>query len=143
MGTKSNNLNTFKILYLVKGTLTLCFSLFFIVYAFLGVLFMESIQVSDSTDGMPFALDYLFFSSFGIIIFIVACIGFLLTISLGILNLLASKYIKDVKNYNFIFAIAMVNCLTGVLGILLGVFTLVELTKPEVKSLFNKNITNE
>lgn len=104
---------------------------------------MESIQVSDSTDGMPFALDYLFFSSFGIIIFIVACIGFLLTISLGILNLLASKYIKDVKNYNFIFAIAVVNCLTGVLGILLGVFTLVELTKPEVKSLFNKNITNE
>ncbi len=143
METKSNNINTFRILYLVKGILTLCFSLFFIVYAFLGVLFMESIQVSDSTDGMPFALDYLFFSSFGIIIFIVACIGFLLTISLGILNLLASKYIKDVKNYNFIFAIAVVNCLTGVLGILLGVFTLVELTKPEVKSLFNKNITNE
>lgn len=143
METKSNNLNTFRILYLVKGILTLCFSLFFIVYAFLGVLFMESIQVSDSTDGMPFALDYLFFSSFGIIIFIVACIGFLLTISLGILNLLASKYIKETKNYNFIFAIAVVNCLTGVLGILLGVFTLVELTKPEVKSLFNKNITNE
>lgn len=112
METKSNNINTFRILYLVKGILTLCFSLFFIVYAFLGVLFMESIQVSDSTDGMPFALDYLFFSSFGIIIFIVACIGFLLTISLGILNLLASKYIKETKNYNFIFAVAVVNCLT-------------------------------
>ncbi len=75
METKSNNINTLRILYLVKAILTLCFSLFFIVYAFLGVLFMESIQVSDSTDGMPFALDYLFFSSFGIIIFIVACIG--------------------------------------------------------------------
>ncbi len=67
----------------------------------------------------------------------------MLTISLGILNLLASKYIKETKNYNFIFAVAVVNCLTGILGILLGVFTLIELTKPEIKPLFNKSSSGE
>ncbi|MEW4925669.1 hypothetical protein [Algibacter sp. 2305UL17-15] len=138
MQNTSNNLNTFRILYLIKGILTLCFSLFFILYGLFGYFFSESIEFSDSTDGMPFSLDVLIFSSIGLIMMVISAIGIFLSIILGTLTLLASKYIKDLKNYNFIFAIAIVNCLTGVLGILLGVFTLVELTKPEIKQLFNK-----
>lgn len=116
------------------------FSVFFIIYGLIGLFFTQSLEATESTDGMPFAADYFFFSFFGSIMIIIACIGLIISIILGILNLLASKYIKEVKNYNFIFAIAVINCLTGVLGILLGVFTLVELTKPGIKSLFNKSL---
>ncbi len=130
MSNIPNNLNTFRILYLIKGILTLGFSLFFILYAGMGLFFNTAIEHSNANNDLPF--------NFGWIFVIIGGIGFIISIAFGILTLLASKYIREVKNYNFIFAIAVVNCLTGVLGILLGVFTLVELTKPEIKQLFNK-----
>jgi hypothetical protein len=74
----------------------------------------------------------------GIIFIVIGVIGLIFCVTLGVLTLLVSKYIKERKNYNFIFAMAIVNCLTGILGILLGVFSLIELNKPEVKKLFGK-----
>jgi len=52
--------------------------------------------------------------------------------------LLASKYIKEQRNYTFIFVVAIVNAITGILGILLAVFTLIELSKPHIKELFQE-----
>lgn len=124
-----NNLSTFRILFLVKGILTLCFSLFFILYAGMGHFF-GSLTDFNHNNEVPF--------NPGIIFIIIGGIGFLICLAIGILTLLASKYIKETKNYNFIFAISIINCLTGILGILLGVFTLIELNKPEVKKLFEK-----
>lgn len=124
-----NNLGTFRILYLVKGILTLCFSLFFMLYAGFGVFFGTMLELDQSND-MPF--------NPGIIFFVIGVIGIIVCITLGVLTLLASKYLNQISNYNFIFAIAIINCLTGILGILLGVFTLIELNKPEVKQLFDK-----
>lgn len=74
----------------------------------------------------------------GNLILVIGAIGFIFAIVIGVLTILASKYIKERRNYNFIFAIAIVNALTGVLGILLAVFTIIELNKPEVKKLFEK-----
>jgi len=130
MEQKQNNLNTFRILFLVKGIITLCFSLFFILYAGIGFFFNTAMKHNPENPELPF--------NFGWIFVIVGGIGLIICVAFGILTLLASKYLKELKNYNFIFTIAILNCITGVLGILLGVFTLVELTKPEVKQLFNK-----
>ena len=130
MTQKHNNLNTFRILFLVKGILTLCLSIFFILYGCMGFLFSSIAENNEAHTEMPF--------NFGWIFIIIGGVGLLFCITLGILTLLASKYLKDIKNYNFIFVIAIINCLTGILGIVLGVFTLIELTKPEVKKLFNK-----
>lgn len=131
MQTTPQNLNTFRILYLVKGILTLCFSIFFILYGCMGFIFGAIAENAETNAELPF--------NFGWVFVIIGGVGLIFCITFGVLTLLASKYFKEVKNYNFIFAIAILNCLTGVLGILLGVFTLVELTKPEVKKLFNKS----
>lgn len=132
-----NNLNTFRTLYLVKGILTLCFSLFFFFYAGMGMFFGTIIEL-DPTQNTPF--------NPGIIFIVIGVIGIIFCVALGILLLMVPKYIRELRNYNFIFAMAIVNCLTGILGILLGVFTLIELSKPEVKALFdtqkNNNSTN-
>ena len=128
--TSSNNLSLFRTLFLVKGILTLCFSLFFILYGGMGLFFASTIAANDSNVDLPF--------NFGYIFVIFGAIGLILCIAFGILTLLASKYLKEIKNYQFIFVVAIINCLTGILGILLGVFTLIELNKPEVKQLFNK-----
>ncbi|RNC84928.1 MAG: hypothetical protein ED556_10120 [Winogradskyella sp.] len=122
-----SKLRTFQILYLVKGILTLVFSLFFVLYAGLGMTF-KTIFENTSTEDLPF--------NPGSIFVIIGIIGFIICVSIGIVTLLASKYIKERRQYNFIFVAAFLNCLTGILGILLGVFTLIEITKPETKAMF-------
>jgi hypothetical protein len=56
-----------------------------------------------------------------------------------ILNLLAAKRIKERMSYTFILVVGILNCFTGMLGIALGVFSIVELNKPDVKALFQRN----
>ncbi|MFY0604257.1 MAG: hypothetical protein JXQ93_09920 [Flavobacteriaceae bacterium] len=126
-----NNLGTFRILFLVKGILTLLASLLFLGYAFIGYFINDFSEFSENSENIPF--------NPSIIFAIIGGIGFVITIAFGILTLYASKYLKELKNYNFIFVVAILNCLTGILGILLGVFTLIEINKPEVKELFQKN----
>lgn len=127
---ENNNLGTYRILFLVKGILTLVFSLFFVFYAMFGVFFSDIIE-QDMDENMPFNPASIFF--------IIGIIGIVVCVIFGILTILASSYINKRKNYNFIFVVAILNCLTGVLGILLGVFSLIELNKPEVKALFYNN----
>jgi len=126
----NHNLNTYRILFLVYGILTLVFSLFFLLYAGAG-LFVEGMIENQVNEDLPF--------NPGNFMTIIGVIGFVFAVVVGILTIIASNYIKALKNYNFVFAMAIVNCLTGILGILLGVFTLIEISKPETKALFFEN----
>ncbi len=128
MNDPAKNLNTFRILFLIKGILTLCLSLFFLLYAGMGAVFTNIDEFSKVSQ--PFNPGYIFI--------IIGVVGTIFSVALGTLALLASKYIKEQKNYNFIFVVAIVNAISGVLGILLAVFTLIELSKSEVKALFGK-----
>lgn len=130
MENTNNNLSTFSILYLVKGILTLSISLFFVFYVFIGFVIGNSDDWIHKTDSLPI--------NPAIIIIAIGAIGLIISIAMGILTLLVSKYLREVRNYNFIFVMAIINCLTGILGILLGIFTIIELMKPEVKQLFFK-----
>jgi len=131
MNNQKNNLDTFKILFLIKGILTLCFSLFFLIYAGIGIFFTEIIENTNTAGSIPFNPGYIFL--------IIGMVGFLFSLTLGILSILTSKYIKEQRNYTFIFVLAIINGITGILGILLAVFTIIELSKPHIKELFGKN----
>lgn len=130
MENLTHNLNIFKTLFLIKGILTLLLALFFIAYALFGGYIVNMASGGDFDD--------ITFNP-AIIFFIVGGVGFVIASVMGVLTLLASKYINEVRNYNFIYVIAILNCLTGILGILLGVFTIIELNKPHVKAFFNKS----
>ncbi len=131
MENLTHNLNIFKTLFLVKGILNLLMALFFICYALFGGYIVNMAGSGGDLDNMTF--------NPAIIFFIIGGVGFVIASVMGVLTLLASKYINEVRNYNFIFVIAILNCLTGILGILLGVFTIIELNKPHIKTLFNKS----
>ncbi len=131
MENLTHNLNIFKTLFLVKGILNLLMALFFICYALFGGYIVNMAGSGGDLDNMTF--------NPAIIFFIIGGVGFVIASVMGVLTLLASKYINEVRNYNFIFVIAILNCLTGILGILLGVFTIIELNKPHIKALFNKS----
>jgi len=127
-----NNLDTYRTLFIVKAILTLCFSLFFVFYMAMGGIFGTAFMLDPNANDMPF--------NPGLIFIIIGGIGFLITIALGILTLIAAKHLGNRTNFTFIFVIAILNCLTGALGIVLGVLTLVELSKPEVKRLFDDQV---
>lgn len=126
----SNNLDTFKTLFIIKGILNLLFSLFFLIYAFIG-FFIPAVEQNNSFEEMPFN----FFAIFQII----GIVGFFISIAFGIMTIVAASYIGKRKHHTYIMVMAVLNCLTGILGILLGVFTIIELQKPHVKALFNQN----
>lgn len=128
METTHNNLDTFRILFIVKGILALCFALIPIIYIFIGS-FIFSQQGDDN--GAQIA---------GTIIAVVGILIFLFLVALGIITILAGNYLGRKTHYTFIFVVAIINCFTGILGIVLGIFTLIELNKPQVKQLFRKNI---
>jgi divalent metal cation (Fe/Co/Zn/Cd) transporter len=130
MNNTPNNLSTFRILFLIKGILTLCFSLVFLIYAGIGAAFSKIPELTNNADSMPF--------NPGNIFLYIGIAGFVITVVLGTLTIIAANYIDKQKNYTFIFVLALVNAITGVLGILLAIFTLIEITKPEVKALLGK-----
>ncbi len=126
----THNLSTFSTLFIVKGVLSFFVSLFFLLYAGMGSVF-SSIPEFQENPEVPF--------NPGMIFIVIGIMGFLICVAMGILNLITAKYIKEQRKYTFVFAIAIVNCLTGILGILLGIFTILEINKPHVKELFEKN----
>ena len=126
----SNNLNTLATLHLVYGILSSLGSLFFIIYILMGAVLSDQV-IQDSPNPPPFDVRMVFT--------IIGSVGIFFCILKAVLNFLTSSYLRKAKNFNFIFATAVINCISGLLGIGLGVFTLVEIHKPHVKELFHRN----
>lgn len=127
MYTEDHNLGIFRILFIIKGIITLLFAILPILYIFLGVFLFEKNQIPDE--------DAHFVAYFMMITGITV---FLILLVLGILTLLTAKYLGEKRNYDFIFVMAVISCITGIFGIILGIFTILELNKPHVKRLFGK-----
>ena len=128
METQSNNLDTFKILFIIKAVFNLFGALFFLGYGFfMSMVFTDA---ATTAQDMPFNI-----SNF---IGIIAGLGFILCLVFAIVTFLAGRYLGKAKNYTFILVVSILNCLTGISGILLGIFTILEINKPHVKVLFEK-----
>ncbi|SDR66400.1 hypothetical protein [Christiangramia echinicola] len=129
MTSEDHNLRIFKILYIIKGILTLVFSIIPLLYIFFGIYLFQfhDKHDDDSTIG-------------GAIVMTIGIVLFLFFVAMGILTLLTAKYLGEKRNYDFVFVMAIINCLTGILGIILGIFTIIELNKTNVKRLFGKPV---
>ena len=125
----TNNLDVLATLHLVYGILSFLGSLFFAIYIFMGAVLGDN-MMQNTPNPPPFDVSWVFI--------IIGSVGIFFCVLKGIFNFLTYSYLRKAKNFNFTFATAIINCLTGVLGIVLGVFTLVEINKPHVKELFYK-----
>ena len=127
MNSEDHNLGIFKILYIIKGIVVLFFAILPLLYIFFGVFLFESEKFQKNDSHIA-----------GVLVIAVGIFVFILLLALGILTLLTARYLGKRTHYDFVFVMAIVNCLTGILGILLGIITILELNKPQVKRLFNK-----
>jgi hypothetical protein len=75
---------------------------------------------------------------FGGCFVVVALIGGLMAAGLVVLLALTGKYLAERRNYTFCQVTACCECLFQPLGTLLGIFTLVVLTRDTVRALFDR-----
>lgn len=128
---EDNNLDTLKILFIIKGVIALLTTLF-VGFMFLGVgtFVAHEIQQEAQQEGLPFN-PAVIISSLGIF-------ALLLSLIMTVMTFLAAKYIGERRNHTFVVIVSIFTCISGLLGLLLGIFALIELHKTHVKPLFGR-----
>jgi len=120
----ADHLRLISVFHYVYGGLIALGSCFFLIYLVLGVVFISSPPASSGRPPPPEA---------GWIFIALGVIFPLIGWTLAGLILYSGRCIAGRRNWMFSLVIAGVMCITGVLGILLAVFTFLVLLRPSVK----------
>jgi hypothetical protein len=100
-------------------------------YMIMGIVFGAVLASAPaSRDAPPPALFGGIFVFVGLFIFIIA-------LTVGILLLKAGRNLSKQNSYTFCFVVACVACLFMPFGTILGIFTILVLTRESVKAIFN------
>src|SRR6267143_3940080 len=116
--------------YIVSGLAAL-FSFFPLLYTIVGGVFIFAARHGTPKPGEALPPDFL-----GWIFVVVGSLLFLLGIAIAICILIAGCSLAKHRHYWFAFAIACVECLFIPFGTILGVFTIIVLSREPVKALF-------
>ncbi|MGC1378787.1 MAG: hypothetical protein WA821_21325 [Anaerolineales bacterium] len=119
--------------YVIAGFAAL-FACFPIIHVVIGIgLFMMGITQSQQTEAFPMVLVGLIFAVVGGTIILVgwvfaACIA------------LAGRFLSQRKHRMFCLVMAGIECTSVPFGTILGVFTIIVLSRPSVKELFTPKV---
>ena len=117
--------------YVVAG-LTAAFSLFPAMYVAMGTVFLTLPESAwEGSEPPPPFVGWLISGIGGC--FLLAIVG------LAILTGLAGRNIARRRRYTFCLVVAAINCLVMPFGTALGVFTIIVLSRPSVKALFERS----
>jgi len=128
-------LRLISIFHYIVGAMEACFGCMGLMHLFIGIsmLISPASWASDGPPPPPFA-GWFFAIAGGALI--------LAGLTAGILTALSGRFIAKRRHRNFSIVIAAIICLFMPFGTVLGVFTLVALTKSEVIELY-KNPTEQ
>lgn len=134
MTYEDTNLRILGVFHYVFGGFVALFSMIPLIYLGLGLLFSLSPAVFESSKGVseaPPVIVGLVFSGIGLV-------GVLVIATLAVLMFLAGRNIHRTRNLNLCTVTAALACFFMPFGTILGVLTLVELNKREVRDLFEQ-----
>jgi hypothetical protein len=104
-----------------------------VIYFVLGTAFKSEVfPVSNAEDQAVFQM-------IGGVFFIISIISVIVLMGIAVLKILCGVFMQKKKNRVFCIIIAALECFNIPFGTALGVFTIVELEKPEAKELFEQN----
>ncbi|HEY8563387.1 MAG TPA: hypothetical protein VIL74_23615 [Pyrinomonadaceae bacterium] len=106
------------------------FSSFPIIHLVLGIA-MVSGAMGGGRDAPPAFMGWFFI--------IVAAAFILFGYAVSICSFYAGRFIKERRNYTFCFVMSCISCMFMPLGTVLGIFSLIVLSRDPVKDIFKKN----
>jgi hypothetical protein len=125
------HLKLLRLFHYIWGTFCCLFGLIGVIYAWIGEAMLGSFQrVPSGQENTPLIFGQLFvaFSVFDVVL-LETC---------GIVSLLVAGNYGARRSYYTCFAASVFNCVMIPVGTVLGVFSLIVLTRPSVKALFNE-----
>lgn len=125
------NLRALEVCYYVYGGIICLMGFIPLIYVALGTFFSSGFFAQHAQEEFPHLLGPLFI--------LIGTVVFLFVEAWGIVNIMNGRIIANRKWRIFSMVIAGLNCMGGVLGIALGVFTFVMLTKSEVQNEYHEN----
>jgi hypothetical protein len=122
--------------YVVAGLGALC-SFFPLLYTTVGAIFIFAARHGTANSGEDLPPEFL-----GWIFAVLGALLFLIGIAMAICILIAGRSLALCKRYSFAFVMACIECLFIPFGTILGVFTIVVLSRESVRELFAPTRTN-
>ena len=122
--------------YFISAGVSAFFSLFGLMYRFMGVtmgsILSSAAKSGQHADAMPPHMMGWMFGIFGGLFFLFGA-------GMAIAKFLTGKYLRQRRSRTFCQVIAGITCLSIPFGTALGVATFIVLGKPSVQSLFNRS----
>jgi D-alanyl-lipoteichoic acid acyltransferase DltB (MBOAT superfamily) len=122
--------------YIVAGIAAL-FSCFPILYLAFGVLMLSGAVTERNPADEKVA------TVVGVFIIALSVVAIVVALAFSILLILSGTYLRRHVNYTFCLAMAGVACVFMPFGTVLGVFTILVLVRPSVKSAFGVSPTHD
>src|SRR6266404_4336597 len=131
MNQEAEHLRLLAIFHYVVAGLAALFSFFPLLYTTIGTIFIFAARHGTPKPSEELPPEFL-----GWIFVVVGALLFLLGIAMAICILIAGPCLSRRKHYTFVLVMACIECLFIPFGTILGVFTIIALSRESVKALF-------
>ena len=122
-----SHLNALALTHYILGGLGTVFSLFTLIYVFLGLAIVTG---GIDSEEAPVFVGWLFIG-LGLTFLV---IGEVMSIAM----ILSGRHMKRRTGYTFSFVVACISCLSVPIGTILGIFTILVLNRPSVKAAYGR-----
>ena len=131
MDRDTEHLNLLSIFHYVVGGLAALFSFFPLFYSLIGGFLLYAAQHPGPNNQEPPP------AFLGWIFIVLGAVFFLGGVTIAICILIAGRCLSRRKSYSFALVMACIECLFVPFGTILGIFTIVALSRESVKALFS------
>ena len=131
MNHDKEHLRLLAIFHYVVAGLAALFSFFPLLYTTVGAIFIFAARHGTPKPGEQLPPEFL-----GWIFVVLGLLLFLLGVAMAICILIAGRCLSRRKHYTFALVMACIECLLIPFGTILGVFTIIALSRESVKELF-------
>src|SRR6266704_5781875 len=132
MDRDTEQLNLLAIFHYVVAGLAALFSFFPLLYTTVGAIFIFAARHGTAKPGEDLPPEFL-----GWIFAVLGSVLFLIGLSMAICILIAGRSLALRKRYSFALGMACIECLFIPFGTILGVFTIVVLSRESMRGLFS------
>ena len=131
MNQDQEHLKLLSVFHYVVGGLTALFGCIPLIHLSLGLMFILSPASMAGKHGEPPP------AFFGWFFVVFGAFFFLLGQSLAVAMIIAGRFISRRRRHAFVFVVACLECMFMPFGTVLGVFTIIVLSRESVRALFN------